>query len=732
MSKGPKFRMNPELSPISSFNTYAPCVSAVRQVMMGGNLSQALEIFEPEVKKRQSGMEREFTKGAMNIQFPCDANVLGVVRRYGKLVHNFNLNKDPEDMIDCPNEIVIFEDDNTGEVDYLDIRSHNVMHQQYGFSFQKNEDVYPYIGKGQRFAKDTVIATSPSVNRDGQWMPGKHALIAQMTHPAGIEDGFLMSDRFARSMRGHAIEKRVGTIGNIGYPINRYGRRGEYKIFPDIGETIDHTGILFSVRPFSDELDAIYMTDKRLRNHIACLDRPIYAHPKGRVVDISVIHDPHSPIKRVPDEMTAQLMKYVNEDKMFHLRIIELALGRHGMYGWNNVKFSKRMNILLQRCIATCGDMLVEHGLWPANRINELRVPRRWRGEYLDEFRFEITFEYESNPIVGPKYTDLHGSKGVNTLVIPWQDMPTDKFGNVCDMVYIPQSCPNRMNNGRGHEELESAAGRTLIKRIRRMLDLDEKAVLRKSTVVEHVYNLDDKVVQEAFDTLMRFYKIVSPAEIYVEVNKMLDEGLDDTREELVIAAIMDGNDPHGLSNFMPLGTEIDFGEMVKELSTGEFKPEMSKLKFRDLTGKMVETEAEILIGSMYILSLEKTATDFSGVAISRTNHFGICGKLTQSDKYSSPGREVTNRHGGNSEFRNWAKATGGEVIAAISDLNNDLYTLKNVARRILEHETPTNIDEILPLEEYRGRHRARQMAHLHMLTSGKRIIRPHDDEEDN
>lgn len=397
-------RMRVELSAINGLNPLSPCVSGARQQMLGSFLTQNNVIAEPNRMRFRGGLEKEAAKGTWDLRFEENSTVIARIPRYSSRVYGteFDLN---------PMDIVIVELEETGQLDYIELPRYHCMHQQYGFAYKYNEDEYARIRRNERFKKDTVIARSPAVTEDGDWMPGRNVNVIQMTHPAGIEDGFLMSESCAKAMRVRGIESRVGTCGKKYYPIDTYGKQGEFKIFPDIGDYIDSTGLLFALRPYDDILDSIYMTGNRLKTPIYNLDRPTFGQPNARVIDIEVFHNEKASNPNMPDSMTEQLRKYYDADRHFYLEIIKTCLGRHGIAGWDKMRLTNRLNILITYGIGICGDLLVKEGLWNRKDQAELQLPKSYRGEPLDEWRFKITYEYLSDIDVGPKFTCLHSSQ---------------------------------------------------------------------------------------------------------------------------------------------------------------------------------------------------------------------------------------------------------------------------------------------------------------------------------
>lgn len=310
--------------------------------------------------------------------------------------------------------------------------------------------------------------------------------------------------------------------------------------------------------------------------------------------------------------------------------------------------------------------------------------------------------------------------------------MFVDENGVVADIAFIPSSTSNRMNIGRSHEHTIGAAGRDCIKDIRTLLGLHETKVYEEDFIDYTLEKLPITVKEQAFEYLLGAYKILSPTVIYPVMTEAYENRLKDNWWlDHLIQVIYDGNEPYGLYLQNPVGCGIKYDEVIRDLYAGPYAPRETPLTYRDLGGKMRTTKAPILIGPTYLLALEKTATDYNGVSVSRVNQFGTSAKLTNADKYSAPVREVGTNHSGEAEVRNMAKSVGGEVMAALADMNNDPATVKQVAVNLLTADRPTDIECILDPELYRGSHRARDFALNHMYTSGKEFIRPDEREDD-
>lgn len=704
----------PEMAPINSVNPWFTCVSPARQVMATGNLSQANVIAGATRKRQRCMLEKEYAKGTFKHEFVNDVRVLALISRFNDLRggSKFLLN---------PTDVVIVEDYETSQMDIIELTKFHIKHQHYGFRFKFNEDVYNRIHKGQVFRAGTVIATSPNVTDDGDYMYGRETNVCMISDPAGIEDGIAYSRSYSEKLRTTGYESRTFTCGRNFYPINSYGNVDEYKPIPDIGEMIHSNGLVCAMRPYDEVMDAIYMTRRKLFKPVYGMDVPIFGIPDAKVVDIRVMHNPQVRNSKLPQAMKEQFLRYYEADKQFYMEIIRVCLQRTGRGLQENADLSPRLREVLYNAIVYCGEDLVKEGLWPKADLDCLRAQRLYRGEPLDEFQVEIIYEYLTPMGDGIKATDVAGGKGVVTAMWEDEDMPVDDFGNRADMVIFSSSTVNRMNPGRIHEQLVGAAGRDVIKRIRRHYHLPDVGPVDKSRVMGIIMS-DIERAKQQYEYLVGFYEIVSP-NTHRKAVSIKDDVEKWTRH--LCQVIMDGEEPYGAYLDMRAGVKLDVPQIIRSLSNGIYRPEMSPVVYTAPDGRKVRTYSEHLIGPIYQMGLEKMATDWSGTSSSKTNHFGVTSRLTNADKHTSPGRQTSTKTSGEAENRGFSAAQGAEILAHIMDLNNNPTVHKEVCRTILTAEKPTDIDNLINREDYPlGNHRGLSFVNHNFACSGKSITR--------
>lgn len=385
--------LRPDLLASAAINPWPSNDSSSRQVMMGSHLSQALTIEGGTVRRCLTGAEREFARFTFNIKFPCNAEVVRCIDKYPRTIGFSSIRQNPE-------QLVIFEDVDTKIVDVLTIPRYHCLHQHFGFSYAMKPAIQR-LAPGATFAAGTILADSPAVTDTGDYKLGVEAEVAFMSIPGIIEDGVVISRSFAQRLRSKGFESRVGSWGRNVYAINLYGGEGEYKPFPDIGDRIRDDGLLFCLREYDDLLAPVQMTQSALREPDYYRDRLIYAEPGAKVIDINVRHAVTNGPPPTPQGMEVQPARYYQAQIAFYDQLM-------GVYK----ELKHRRGDALQ--ISPRFQQMLYEGMTYKGDFGKNRPKQIYQREELDDWRVEVTFEYDVEPDVGFKLTDFHGGGNYN------------------------------------------------------------------------------------------------------------------------------------------------------------------------------------------------------------------------------------------------------------------------------------------------------------------------------
>lgn len=665
--------------------------SAPRLQMWGSHISQVPANDGVTRRRFTAGVEQDFANYTFKKEFEHNARILKVIHKYPKKEGYEAIKSNPETYI-------IYEDiDNPTKVHLIVIPRYKSNHQIFGFKY-KPTPVMEEIREGAEFPKGTVIANTPTVDDEvGTWNYGFEANVVMMGVPAVIEDGYVANEASLEKYSMTGVESRSVSFGKKMYPINAYGNDEVFKACPDIGEPVRADGILIAFREYDDELDALNMSPRALRT-VRASDFKIRAKPGAIVHDIDVVINPQDANYPTPLKCRAQFDKYFNEHKKFFQEITDV---------YSRLKDPRNVDPALHA--------LVREGLYYSGykgKDNSV-IEYRNRRNKLDHYQVKITYNYKIKPGIGFKITGQVGDKGVIVAVWPEHMMPIDDNGHRADFITDAQSTVKRMNPTRLFNQYINATTRDYCELWRASLGLPKikpsdsfKASLFDDDVERAVYDKKNlPIVNQIIKEYLEIFEIISPtdAAICQELIKKSQS------VKLSNAAYMLKNMPvftrftdmEGKTPTLPVVVRKLREKFPIQITPVTFKVKTQKTKNDNLPPKTVRSKDNIIIGTEYLILLEKIGTSWSAVASSKLQHFGVPAKLTNQDKFSSLVRNNPTKIFGESEVRLINSVDGGYIAADLIDQSNNPVVHKNIVNCVLESDYPTDIEKVINRDEY-------------------------------
>lgn len=391
-----------ELLGVHGLNAFVAYNSSSRSVMFSSHLAQRLVTCDPDPKHVVTGLENKFSKYTFDIKMPADGKILRVIHRYPAGIDSNSLRHNPE-------TIVIYENNETKEIDSFSIVDFKKLHQFFGFEYRFRDSVSK-IKTGAFIPKNTVFAAPNSVGDNGEFKFGFNAKAAFMSLPAVSEDGMIVREGFLKKLKFKVYETRNVEFGTTNFPLNIYGSTGNYKPFPDIGDYIREDGILAALRDYDTGLSPVdtSLNDTTEIDHI--FDKCTYTRSgKGRVVDVRLYRNPTSQCK-TPSVITDFLDKYEMALRRYYKELIDFETKlRHenkAKYGVDKLKLGRNLHRLLTEAYVGL-DVINDKFRQPLTLLN--------RKNTIDEYRVEFTIEYEMIPTLGFKATCLNGGFNSHT-----------------------------------------------------------------------------------------------------------------------------------------------------------------------------------------------------------------------------------------------------------------------------------------------------------------------------
>lgn len=663
--------LRPEMLSVHALNALAKHNSSSRGVMYASHISQRLVIHGAQEKIVQAGIEQRFGKFTFSVKMPANGKIIKIIHRYPEGVGQDSLKFNPE-------TLVIYENEETKEIDYFSIPYYASYHQFFGYKFSIKNTIN-MLKPGAYVPKDTIFADSPSVSENSGYMYGLNLNAAFMSIPSVSEDGIMICEDVLPRLRFNIYETRVVEFGASSFPLNLYGTNDKYKPFPEIGDLIRDDGILMMLRPYDNDLMPVEISVYDTMEPDFIFDKGTYVRgANGRIVDIKVTTS-NSPNKQLPEGIATQADKYEKALLKFHGDILateaQLRYERKRKYGEAKLKLSPKLHRLTVESLAVTN--------YNAAKLKQ-NLNLLYRKTPLDEYRVEFVVEYEVTPTIGFKLTDCHGGKGVICRIEKRENMPMDSEGNSADVVLGAESVGSRMNLGRLYEHYLSAAARDMTKRIRSMLGINVKAVS-----LDKVITMDPMVFNAAYSTLMEFYKLISEKQYIFYTAQVSDAERYEHIRDIV---------NEGIFIFLPIDNQKDTPEIVKDLEK-HFRPTYGPVTYVGDSGNRCTTERNVRIAPLYMMLLDKIADDWSSVSSGKHQHFGVLSPPTKSEKFSYPFRNSPVRTIGETEGRIFAGYCGREAIAEMMDRSNSPMTQRNVVWNIMNADKPGNIEKVVDRE---------------------------------
>lgn len=267
--------------------------------------------------------------------------------------------------------------------------------------------------------------------------------------------------------------------------------------------------------------------------------------------------------------------------------------------------------------------------------------------------------------------------------------MPTDKQGNRAEIIMDPDSRQKRMNLGGVFEPGINAASRDVTRQLRSMAGIDPFLERNVHDLTERELICESSLQQVPESNFRKMwdyyldYVVTCSQPMYDLITQKYDRP-----PQMLMKSVL----AEGIRLWRPTDNPTDTLTCVKEIRE-KFMPVYDKVVYGE-NGD--ETDVPVLIGSTYILLLEKTGAEFSAASSAKLQHFGIPSKISNADRFSAPGRNNPVRILGESEIRLMIAVVGSDVVADLIDMSNNPQTHKEIIRQIHESDKPTSFTRIL------------------------------------
>ena len=391
---GKRKELSPVFFGISSLNSFLTNTSSPRMVMeSASHFPSHLALINPDSKVIKSGIEYELAKYINDIRSDTNCVVKAMVKRYGT-----------SEVPYTPSYIVFTEFEENGYIflDYIEVEFYKNHHSFFGYLLEPTEK-FTSLGYHSTIEEGDILAKTASLGEKGDYCYGLTGNVAFMTHPSVSEDGYVISESFAKRAKFHSITKRIINITNDMIPVNLYGNEEVFKFLPNIGENVREDGLLCALRKRNDYFSISDLNTRSINEVDMIFDTLTYVNPHSKVLDIKVVKGNYArkSEKELSNKIFQQLDYYAEMYVNFFRNIIssfeEIMKEKKMLVGNSNVI---RLTPRLHRLIT---DSYIRSHILPKGGTKSC-----YRKQNIEQYWIEVTTISELTPTYGYKMTDIH------------------------------------------------------------------------------------------------------------------------------------------------------------------------------------------------------------------------------------------------------------------------------------------------------------------------------------
>lgn len=387
--KSRRTEIKPQFLGTAAINSFINNTSSPRSVMDSSHFASHLPLITPDEKLIKSGIEYELGKTINDVRVEENCVVKGVISRYGGKG------------ITPPAHVLLVEveKDNKIYIDVIEAVTYKSQHNFFGYQLEPTEALQD-LTFNSVLSKGEVLCKTGSYGREGSYDYGLNANVAFMSHPSVSDDGFVISESFAKRASFPVISKRVININKNTIPVNVNGTQDVFKFLPNIGEKVRADGLLCALRERNDWFSVADLSSKSLSEVDVNFDTLTYTQQDSVVIDIIVTRGNYTK-PEFPSGMTSQLDEYaaylVSHYETVIKKYEEIMHEKKTLYGHtDDIRLTPRMHRFITDCYIKVA------------MVNNTKNKLCYRKLPIDQYRVEVVTMSVVKPNLGFKLTDIH------------------------------------------------------------------------------------------------------------------------------------------------------------------------------------------------------------------------------------------------------------------------------------------------------------------------------------
>ena len=626
--------------------------SGPRKIMNGTHQTHTLVLTQSDVPYVSTGFENAYgDKSSSILKADMGYNVIGKIERFTQArEHNYYL---------------VLENPDTKTIHVVERISYK--HKTEGYGYLYNNNIIDGYEVGSYIPKDTVIRRSIGFDKFGNKTNGVNLNIAYMALDDNMEDSVIVSDTCAKKLCAPLIRRVKVILNDNDIPLNLYGDDDNYKVFPDIGESIQN-GVLLAYRRENKEESIYSQAISRLRQ-TEMSDTKITVN--GVVIDIRLRCNNKEELQT--GQYNQQLLYYYND----RIRMRNSILSLIGPYVARGYKLT-----------------------YAANELFTVSQQEVNGVQFIDNNRFskvelEFTVMENRDLEVGDKVADRYGGKGVVSKILPHELMPKLPNGIYADMIKNSSTMYGRENPGQIFEsELNNIS----------------------MCILDHIKD-NNVSMDKAFKMILDYMSVAAP-ELKADTEDYLQ--LLDPEEKIIYlqSIISKTSIPISALPIKEAMTIDKLDTLYKMFPFAQLQRPYVPIRNSNGDIRFVPARRTMIIAPQYCLRLKQFAEEkFSAVSLSSTNIKNENAKSKASKTYNEPFSSTSIKFGQmeTGEFLHM----GPEIVV----LNLMLHSLSPHGRRLVEELAtgdPYDVDVKIDRD---SRNRSAEILNARLKTMGYRLV---------
>lgn len=413
--------------------------SSSRMIMIGNQLKQCVvpsETEKPRVFTNYENMVGEHSD--YNVTSDDDYEVTRIIKKFSRIESTVQP------------YLIFMRSLTTGKYIVITRKDVEDLPEKYGFAYDTSE--IDKLEVGATVEKGSPLYRPTSFDEYGNWGFGKNVNFMYEINDDTIEDAITVSESLAEDFCSWEVETVKVTMNENNFFLNMYGDDDNYKVIPDIGETVINNQLCVK-RTIHKSQILFDMTNNNTRRRMAD-DIPYYIG--GTVVDIDI----YSNKKRdeIPDTIfNEQILKYLDMSTEY----------------WNNVLEYTQSLIDTGEEVSTEIKALNKRA---KELLDEDVLIRDENNSTFSNIVMYVTVKRKIGLGLGQKIAGRHGNKGVISKIVPDHKMPhVVETGEQVHIIFNTLGIIGRLNIFQMFEQATTFISDCQLNKIKSCDDLKDK-----------------------------------------------------------------------------------------------------------------------------------------------------------------------------------------------------------------------------------------------------------------